>query len=160
MSSPRVVTWKPWEHWLLRGAALLLLVGAALLTIWGVSELRKDSRLDDVGVEVPADVVRADVDDSGESTVTALTVRFTQRGDARTVTTAEISYDGDFPADRPRAVRDGVRIEYDPEDPQLVRLVGDDDDRGIELLVGAGLCLVLGLATTAFAVWGQRHRAT
>ena len=80
-----------------------------------------------------------------------------QRGDARIETIAEITYDGDFPADRPGGVRRGVRIEYDPDDPQLVRLAGEDPDRGTELLVGAVLCLVVGLGAPGFApVYGSK----
>lgn len=158
MPLPKVVTWKPWEHWLLRAGAVLLVGVAGVLTFFGIDELRRDDRLDEVGIEVPAEVVRASVDESSESTTTGLVVRFTQRGDARTVTTAEITYDGDFPAEHPGFARDGVRVEYDPDDPQVVRLVGDGDERGIELLMGAALCLLIGLGAAAFAVWGQRHR--
>ena len=155
---PKVFRWTRWEHRLLRAGAVLFLAFAVGLAVWGFSELDKSARLDDVGVEVPAQLVRVSVDDSGESTTSTLHVRFVQRGDARIETTAEITYDGDFADDRPGAVRRGVRIEYDPDDPQLVRLAGEDPDRGTGLLVGAALCLVVGLGAAGFAVYGWRNR--
>lgn len=151
--------WKPWEHWLLRGFAVLLLAFGVLLMVWGLAELDKDQRLDEVGVEVPAQLVRADVDDSGDSTVTTLVVRFVQRGDARIETTAEIAYDGDFVDEHPDAGRDGIRVEYDPDDPDVVRLVGHDDERGVELLVGAAVCAVVGAVMAGWAARAWRNRA-
>jgi hypothetical protein len=153
-----VYRWKRWEHWLLWGGAALLLATSAVLAVLGIGELDKDRRLDRAGVEVPARVVRADVDDSGDSTTTTLLVRYAQRGDARTGTSVEITYDGDFVAEHPGAKGRDVRIEYDPADPSVARLVGDDDELGIEYLVGAGVCFVVGVAAVVWAVFAWRRR--
>ena len=99
---PKVYRWTRAEHRILRGFVVVVLAFAIGLAVSGFSERDKTVR-----------------------------VRFVQRSDARTETTAEITYDGDFEADRPGTVRRGVRIEYDPDDPQLVRLAGEDRDRGI-----------------------------
>jgi hypothetical protein len=156
---PSEYRWKRWEHWLLWGAAALLLATSAVLTVVGIGELDKDRRLDEAGVEVPAMVVRADVDDSGDSTTTTLSVRFVQRGDARTETRVEITYDGDFVAEHPGASGREVRIEYDPDEPSVARLVGDDDELGIEYLIGAVVCFVVGVGAVVWAVLAWRRRA-
>jgi len=49
---------------------------------------------------------------------TWMTVRFKVRGDERVLTTAVVSYGGDFEDDHPRARRNGTRIEYDPQGPE------------------------------------------
>lgn len=144
--------WTRLEHWIARGLAVVFVGIAVFLTVWGISEVRKHDRLDDVGVEVPAEIVRASVDDSGDTTTTALRVRFTQRGDARVVTEVTISYPGDFFEDHPEARRAGTRVEYDPTNPEVVRLADDSGDIGVELLIGAGVTWIAGITVGGLAL--------
>lgn len=129
---------------------MFVLGWAVFLAAWAVNERSRERDLDERGIEVPAEVVRVSVDDSGDATTSEIVVRFAHRGDDPTVTETEITYDGDFEADFPDAEAEGVRIQYDPEHPGRARIAGDSHNRALELFVGAGLCA---LVAAGIAAW-------
>jgi hypothetical protein len=137
---------------MLGGGGVLILVFGVGLMFAAIDERREDRALDDRGVEVVAEVVRVSLDDDGESTTSEVVVRFNHPGDDPTVTETEITYFDDFEADFPDADTEGVRIEFDRDNPERARIASESHDRAVELFVGAGTCLVVGLGLGIAAV--------
>jgi hypothetical protein len=150
---------KPWERLMLGGGGVLVLLVGIGLMLAAIDERRDDEALDDRGIEVVAEVVRFSVDDDGESTTSDVVVRFNHPGDDPTVTETEIMYSDDFEADFPDAETEGVRIVFDRDHPERARIASESRDRAVELFVGAGVCVVIGLALGVGAVVAFRAAA-
>ncbi len=68
---------------------MFVLSWGGVLIVWALHERADEDALDERGIEVPAEVVRVSVDDSGESTTSDVVVRFAHRGDDPTVPTLD-----------------------------------------------------------------------
>ena len=127
--------------------ALASIAAAVALTVLSTMERNDKDALDARGVEVPARVLHVSVDDGGEDGPTSeITVRFKPRGDSPERITTDVTYDDDFKDDVPRWRSEGVRIEYDPWDPELARIPGQDSAIGwIMGYVSAAIALAFGI---------------
>ena len=138
------------------GAVVTLAVGVTLF-VQGRDERRDSDALDERGMEVVAEVVSVSVDNRGDSTTSDVVVRFNHPGDDPTVTETEITYYDDFEADFPDAEAEGVRVVFDPEQPQRARIASESNDHAFELFIGAAVCafFAIGLGVAAYLI-GRR----
>ena len=134
---------------LLLAAGSIVLAAAAI--VMSTLERNNKEALDARGIEVPADVLDVFVEEGGENGPTSeVTVRFKPRGDDTERITTDVTYDDDFNDDVPRWRSEGVRIEYDPRDPELARIPGQDS--AIAWIVGylfAAIALAFGIGLGA-----------
>ena len=127
--------------------AVASVVAGVALIIFSTMEKNEKDALDAHGVEVPAEVLDVSVEEGGEDGPTSVvTVRFKPRGDSTERTTTDVSYSDDFNDDFPKARSRGVRIEYDPRDPELARIPGQDSALGwIMGYLSAAIALAFGI---------------
>lgn len=127
--------------------ALASVVAGVGLIIFSTMEKNDKDALDARGIEVPAEVLDVSVKDGGEDGPTSVvTVRFKPRGDNTERTTNDVSYSDDFDDDFPSARSAGVRVEYDPRDPELARIPGEDSSIGwIMGYLSAAIALAFGI---------------
>lgn len=118
---------------------------ALTILVTGIIDLVGEDEISRHGIEVPADVIDVSVSSGGDSGPTStVTVRFKPRGDDLTKTTTEVSYDGDFGAEHPNAERQGTRVEYDPNDPEHARILGETGDALDRVIAGVVFTAVIG----------------
>ncbi|MEX2268468.1 MAG: DUF3592 domain-containing protein [Acidimicrobiia bacterium] len=145
---------KRWARFATWSAIVVRIPVALVMLGTGIADYESAGKLDERGAEVPAEVVHVTVNTGGEDGPTStLTIRFKPRGDDPTKTMTNVSYDGDFEHDHPRADRQGIRIEYDPENPEHARVVGQSGDALDRMIGGAVFTRVI----VAFAIVSRRR---
>src|SRR5581483_10227102 len=132
-------------------------LGGGLLLGSGIQGWNRANELDERGVEVPAVVLDVHISHSDSGDTSTLRVRFKPRGDAPTRFTTDVTYDGNFPKEHPRYDVDGVRVQYDPKNPEHARVAGEAGDWREKTIVG-GLLLAGVMGTCAWLLVSRAMR--